>query len=490
MRVEPTSKQKDNIRVCVRVRPLNASERQSGDRRIVDNLDNRVYLKHHKKTKSFSFDEVFDESHSQEQIFLNVGKPLVEQFVNGYNCSVFAYGQTGAGKTFTMQGKLKDSNLKGLMPRSLDYLFFLAEERASKGKKSNEDISNNDIDADIVTVNRQPQCIVKVTLVEIYNEMVFDLLADTKEKKLNLREDIKAGVFLEGVTEEIVGSFYETQRIVERGLKNRHVGATAANAESSRSHSVLTVHFESKLKVGEGRGEEGSVNSFQYSKFNFVDLAGSERQKHSKVRGARLKEGCNINKSLTVLGSVINSLAGKRKNRFVRYRESKLTFLLKNSLGGNSKTIFIANVSPSAMYYVETLSTLLFAQRAKMIKNTAKINQDIRGGDIARLRLELVAAQSDLLQLKEKYKLLEDSQLNVMEMKSVSESLSKDKEVAKGEEVRKEGGQELDKLRVSLKERGMVLERAVKEKYRVLLGAVRECQSRVGIDRQGIFCLG
>lgn len=464
MKKEPrnSSKKADNVRVCVRVRPLNSHEKTSGDRRIIDNLDNQIYLRHHKKTKCFSFDNVYDDSHSQEHIFVNFGKGLIEKFVEGYNCCVFAYGQTGAGKTYTMQGKLGDDVHRGLMPRSLNYLFFMINEKT----RSQEPVPTMS--------NGSCEFIVKLTVIEIYNEVVYDLLAEAKNTRLNLREDIKKGVFLENVTEEIVASFYEAQDIIKRGLDNRQVGFTHANNASSRSHCVVTVHFESRRRVGQQAAHaDDEVKAFQYSKFNFVDLAGSERQKNTKAKGKRLKEGCNINKSLTILGSVINSLAGKRKNQFVRYRDSKLTFLLKDSLGGNSKTVFISNVSPSAMYYVETLSTLLFAQRAKMIKNKAIINKDIKGGNVEKLRAELAKAKLELSTLQEKYRVLEESQMNNIDIKSESEFKEQQNQPQEGPQSRQ--------LQQDMNEKMMVLQNAVKEKYLILKGAVQECLHRLGL---------
>ena len=452
------SKKTDNVQVCIRVRPLNNHEKRSGDRTIIDNLDNQIYLRDHKKTKCFSFDNVFDDSHSQENIFVNFGKSMVEKFLEGYNCCVFAYGQTGAGKTYTMQGDLTNESHRGLMPRSLNYLFFMINEKM-KNKDSESGESNCEF-------------IVKLTVIEIYNEIVYDLLAEEKRTRLNLREDIKKGVFLENVSEEIITSFYEAQKVIKKGLKNRHVGFTEANNESSRSHCVVTVHFESRRGMGQkSKDTQDQVNAFQYSKFNFVDLAGSERQKNTKAKGKRLKEGCNINKSLTILGSVINSLASKRKNKFVRYRDSKLTFLLKDSLGGNSKTVFIANVSPSAMYYVETLSTLLFAQRAKMIKNKAVINKDIKGGNIELLRAELAKAKLELSNLQEKYRVLEESQMNGIEMKSIASKETANLGVFEGTDPKK--------LEKAISERTMVLENAVKDKYLILKGTVEECLERL-----------
>lgn len=216
---------------------------------------------------------------------------------------------------------------------------------------------------------------------------------------------MKRGVFIEGISEETTSCSEEAIDILNRGARNRHVGATQMNAESSRSHSVFTMTIESK-RIVEG------VTNVKSSKFHFVDLAGSERQKQTASAGTRLKEAGNINKSLTVLGSVINALVdmSSGKKSHIRYRDSKLTFLLKDSLGGNSKTTMIANVSPASINFGETLSTLKFAQRAKLIKNKASINEELTGSidvlkkEIARLKLELENYQktnpSALLQSK------------------------------------------------------------------------------------------
>lgn len=212
---------------------------------------------------------------------------------------------------------------------------------------------------------------------------------------LQVREDLKRGVFIDGISEETTTSAEEAIEILNKGARNRHVGATEMNNESSRSHSVFTLTIESK-RIIEG------VTNVKSSKFHFVDLAGSERQKQTASVGTRLKEAGNINKSLTVLGSVINALVdiSSGKKTHIRYRDSKLTFLLKDSLGGNSKTAMIANVSPASINFSETLSTLKFAQRAKLIKNKASINEELTGSidvlrkEITRLKRDLQAAQS------------------------------------------------------------------------------------------------
>lgn len=224
-----------------------------------------------------------------------------------------------------------------------------------------------------------------------------------------MREDLKRGVFLDGVVEETASSARETLEILRKGARNRHIGATSMNLESSRSHSVFSLYIESKTA-------EGGVCKVRRSQFHFVDLAGSERQKKTEAKGERLKEGCNINRSLSVLGGVINALVETTQGKkvHVRYRDSKLTFLLRDSLGGNSKTAVIANISQASSAYYETLSTLQFAQRAKMIKNKARLNEDLSGDaealriEVRRLKEELESARCIIQSLESRAPLTED----------------------------------------------------------------------------------
>lgn len=215
-------------------------------------------------------------------------------------------------------------------------------------------------------------------------------LMDPTSQNLQIREDIKKGVYVEGLIEEVSSSATEMLEIIKKGSMRRHTGSTNMNKESSRSHSVLSTTIESKIM-------KNGLFNVKYSKFNLIDLAGSERAKSTDAGGSRLKEAGMINKSLSALGNVINSLVevGQGKSRHVHYRDSKLTFLLRDSLGGNSKTLMIANISPASDSFGETLSTLKFAQRAKLIKNKAIINEDSSGtvailkDEIKRLKLEI-----------------------------------------------------------------------------------------------------
>ncbi len=297
----------------------------------------------------------------------------------GYNATVFAYGQTGAGKTFTIQGPTPDQvpseearyKLRGLMPRIFDYI----SENVAKHQQADPNV----------------EYIMKCSYLEIYQETIGDLL-DPKPpgESLHLREDIKKGVYVEGLVEDTADNATDLLEVLKKGAANRHIGATTMNKESSRSHSVFTLTIESKMK------RDGVVNILS-SRFHIIDLAGSERQKTTDAAGERLKEAGKINKSLSALGNVINSLVdiSQGKSRHVHYRDSKLTFLLKDSLGGNSKTVIIANVSQNSMSSSETLTTLNFAKRAKLIKNKAVVNEDTTGTvlllqqEIKRLKCEI-----------------------------------------------------------------------------------------------------
>jgi kinesin family protein 15 len=257
------------------------------------------------------------------------------------------------------------------MPRSFEYIFSKIEEMKEEAEADQETL----------------EFLVKSSYLEIYNEQILDLL-DPYSTNLLLREDIKKGVYVEGLTEEVVQNSREMIELLKQGTRNRHVGCTTMNKESSRSHSVLTTIIESKTM------KDGLWN-VKVARYHIIDLAGSERAKLTSAGGERLKEAGMINKSLSALGNVINSLVdvGEGKARHIHYRDSKLTFLLRDSLGGNSRTLIIANVSPSSSSFGETLSTLKFAQRAKLIKNKAVINEDSTGSisilkeEIKRLKL-------------------------------------------------------------------------------------------------------
>ncbi|CAD8186553.1 unnamed protein product [Paramecium pentaurelia] len=351
----------ENIRVLVRVRPLNYRETHLGANSCVTTTNNSIILDN---KKEYNYDHVLGINSTQEQVFDKIGMSTLESFLNGLNCCIFAYGQTGAGKTYTMQGKglddLKNDEIHlGLQPRLIQKLF--------------------------LDLPKENTCSIKCTYLEIYNEQLIDLLNDAKPQTLTIREDSKR-VYVENLTEIAVSSYNDVLSLLQRGINNRHVSATQMNLESSRSHSVFTIQFEQRTKGMYTRR----------SKLNFVDLAGSERQKLTAATGERLKEAANINKSLTVLGLVINSLAENPK-RFIPYRDSKLTFLLRESLGGNSKTVMIATISEASSSFQETLGTLKFASRAKNIRNQAIVNEEV-GGNLESLKAEIKRLKNELQQ--------------------------------------------------------------------------------------------
>lgn len=330
----------------------------------------------------FSYDYVAGPSVSQEAVFGYAGKSVVENCLSGYNSCIFAYGQTGSGKTYTMLGDIPEGAdavvaSAGLIPRVFQYLL---------GRISQIEGSNSSV-----------KYLCRCSLLEIYNERITDLL--TQKSSLQIREDTERGVYVKGLTLEDVFTVEDALSLLRRGSINRRVGETGMNSKSSRSHCVLTCVIERR-----STDHNGLTNTFR-SRLNLVDLAGSERQRTSGAAGHRLKEASSINRSLSTLALVIMSLVelqqGK-KSKHIPYRDSKLTFLLQDSLGGNSKTVMIANVSPAACNLSETISTLRFAKTAKCVKNRAIVNEDITGDarllalEIARLKAELSRYRAQL----------------------------------------------------------------------------------------------
>uniref|UniRef100_A0A3Q2FLP7 Kinesin family member 15 n=1 Tax=Cyprinodon variegatus TaxID=28743 RepID=A0A3Q2FLP7_CYPVA len=363
-----TTAHSDSIKVFVRVRPLTQGTglTTDGDQSLCLNVSspNTIRLLSKPEPRTFTYDHVADMDTSQDAVFNSVAKNIVESCMNGYNGTIFAYGQTGSGKTFTMLGEY---SLLLLFQYCLFFPFPLKQSGQSKS------------------------FLCKCSFIEIYNEQIYDLL-DSASASLFLRENIKKGVFVEGAVEKFVNSAAEAYQVLSTGWRNRRVASTSMNRESSRSHAVFTMIVESK----ESRND---VVNIRRSQLNLVDLAGSERQKDTHTEGSRLKEASSINRSLMCLGQVIMALVdvSNGKSRHICYRESKLTFLLKDSLGGNAKTYIIANVHPGSKCFGETLSTLQFAQRAKLIKNKAVINEDTQG-NVKQLQAEVKKLKEQLAQ--------------------------------------------------------------------------------------------
>ncbi|XP_047956466.1 kinesin-like protein KIN-12B [Salvia hispanica] len=364
------------VKVIVRVRPPNTEEEDAGGVIQKKSLDSLTI-----SGQTFTFDSIADIHSKQSDIFELVGAPLVENCLAGFNSSVFAYGQTGSGKTYTIWGAsnaLLEEDGQGLAPRVFHRLFERIDEE-----------QNKQADRDLVYMCR-------CSFLEIYNEQITDLL-DPSQKNLQIREDAKTGVYVENLREECVSSMKDVSQLLIKGLSNRRTGATSVNAESSRSHSVFTCLVESR-----GKSAADGLTRLQMSRINFVDLAGSERQKQTGAAGERLKEAGNINRSLSQLGNLINILAEVSqtgKQRHIPYRDSKLTFLLQESLGGNAKLAMICAISPSQSCKSETLSTLRFAQRAKAIKNKAIVNEEMQE-DVNVLRKVIRQLRDELHRMK------------------------------------------------------------------------------------------
>ncbi|CAI5700537.1 unnamed protein product [Peronospora effusa] len=365
--------QSDNIRVLLRIRPSPGKDNKkclevAPDQRGV------TLAPGSQQEKRFGFDRVFTESCEQDDIFQDAGRRAVENTIEGYNGSIFAYGQTGSGKTFTMLGgattnvhELRQMPLRGLTPRIIDYLF---QRLAELARERNLAFYNGE------EQERALQYTLACSYLEIYNEKIFDLLEPSgsvaAQQPKSLREDHNKAVYVDQLREIDVGSEEEALTLLQLGSQNRHVSSTEMNRESSRSHAVFSVKLVLEERTSSG------VKRTRRSCLHLVDLAGSEKQRQTRVHGKQLKEAAQINKSLSALGNVIMALVevSNGQKRHVHYRDSKLTFLLRDALGGNAITSIVATISPEEKYFTETLSTLKFAQRAKFIKNNAVQNED------------------------------------------------------------------------------------------------------------------
>ncbi|KAI5861247.1 kinesin heavy chain [Durotheca rogersii] len=382
-----------NIKVVVRVRPFNGREIDRGSKCIVEMKGNQTILTpptdsaHNAKgskdlsVKTFAFDKSywsFDKNDpnyaGQDNLNDDLGKPLLDNAFQGYNNCIFAYGQTGSGKSYSMMGYGKDA---GIIPNICQDMFRRIE-HLQKDKTS--------------------RCTVEVSYLEIYNERVRDLLNPSTKGNLKVREHPSTGPYVEDLAKLVVSSFQEIEHLMDEGNKARTVAATNMNETSSRSHAVFTLMLTQKKYDAETKMEME-----KQAKISLVDLAGSERATSTGATGARLKEGAEINRSLSTLGRVIAALAdlstGKKKKGpggTVPYRDSVLTWLLKDSLGGNSMTAMIAAISPADINYDETLSTLRYADSAKRIKNHAVVNEDANARMIRELKEELALLRSKL----------------------------------------------------------------------------------------------
>ncbi|CAI6327206.1 unnamed protein product [Periconia digitata] len=340
----------NTIKVVARFRPQNKIEIASGGEPIVEfKEDDTCTVQSKEASGSFTFDRVFDMASRQADVFDYSIKPTVDDILNGYNGTVFAYGQTGAGKSYTMMGTDIDDDVgKGVIPRIVEQIF-----------------------ASIMASPSSIEYTVRVSYMEIYMERIRDLLVPQNDN-LPVHEEKNKGVYVKGLLEVYVASVEEVYEVMRRGGSARAVSATNMNAESSRSHSIFVITVTQK------NVETGSMKSGQLF---LVDLAGSEKVGKTGASGQTLEEAKKINKSLSALGMVINALTDSKISH-VPYRDSKLTRILQESLGGNSRTTLIINCSPSSYNDVETVSTLRFGMRAKAIKNKAKVNAELSPAEL------------------------------------------------------------------------------------------------------------
>ncbi|KAM5138305.1 kinesin-like protein KIF18A [Mantella aurantiaca] len=404
-----------HVRVVVRVRPPNDKEKLANSTSVVQVIDDHILVfdpkaeevnffhgrsisnrdvnKRKNKDLKFVFDCVFDQNSEQLEVFEQTTKIVLDGFLNGYNCTVLAYGATGAGKTHTMLGS---SSQPGVM-----YLTMM-------------DLYNR-----MESLKDEKICNIAISYLEVYNEQIRDLLSNSGP--LAVREDAQKGVVVQGLTLHQPKSAVEILQLLDYGNKNRTQHPTDVNATSSRSHAVFQIFLRQQDK-------SASINqNVRIAKMSLIDLAGSERASATNAKGERLREGTNINRSLLALGNVINALADpKTKKQHIPYRNSKLTRLLKDSLGGNCRTIMIAAVSPSSLTYDDTYNTLKYANRAKDIKSSVKSNVVSLDSHISQYVKICEQQKKEIAMLKEKLKIYEDQK--VLEQKRHNPLLSTSQE--------------------------------------------------------------
>eukprot|EP00002_Diphylleia_rotans_P028308 TRINITY_DN5713_c0_g1_i3.p1 TRINITY_DN5713_c0_g1~~TRINITY_DN5713_c0_g1_i3.p1 ORF type:complete len:618 (+),score=132.43 TRINITY_DN5713_c0_g1_i3:60-1913(+) len=354
-----------SVRVVCRFRPQNKIEDSKGAKVIVDFPDPAtVAIKGSEAAHKFTFDRVFPPTTAQSDIYDYAARPIVEDVLKGYNGTVFAYGQTSSGKTHTMEGPaIDDGNLRGVIPRMVKTIF--------------DGVASADSNIEFT---------VKISYLEIYQEKIRDLLDHTKSN-LQVREEKERGIWVDGATEVYASTEKDVFDIMKAGASNRKIGETKMNFESSRSHSIFVVTVSQKNLTDQ---------SNKSGKLYLVDLAGSEKVGKTGAEGLQLEEAKQINKSLSALGNVINSLTDG-KSTHIPYRDSKLTRVLQESLGGNSRTTLIICCSPSSYNEPETISTLRFGLRVKTIKNKPRINQEKSPQELKRL---LAEAAQEIARLK------------------------------------------------------------------------------------------
>ncbi|XP_021256760.1 kinesin-like protein KIF18A [Numida meleagris] len=428
-----------HMKVVVRVRPETQKEKDGNFAKVVHVVDQHILVfdpkeeefsffhgkklthrdinKRTKKDLKFVFDAVFAENSTQLEVFEHTTKGVLDGFLNGYNCTVLAYGATGAGKTHTMLGSPEDP---GVMYLTMMALYNCMDQ-----------------------IKEEKICNIAVSYLEVYNEQIRDLLVNSGP--LAVREDAQKGVVVQGLTLHQPKSAEEILQMLDYGNKNRTQHPTDVNASSSRSHAVFQIYLRQQDKIA------SISQNVRIAKMSLIDLAGSERASATNAKGARFREGANINRSLLALGNIINALADpKSKKQHIPYRNSKLTRLLKDSLGGNCRTIMIAAVSPSSMFYDDTYNTLKYANRAKDIKSSLKSNVVSLDSHISQYVKICNEQKKEIMMLKEKLRTYEEKKASIHQSQDSSvisnhqqAEIQRYKEILKNvfanrEEIRKE----------------------------------------------------
>lgn len=445
----------DNIKVAVRVRPLNKNEIAESSQNIIKITPPTLSISDpvSKKNKDFGFDYIFDTKSLNSEVYKSIGEDIVTNALIGYNCCILAYGQTGSGKTYTMLNYDKNndknasnndknadaSNENGLIPQIANALI---------------NISNN------LPSNKEIK--MEVSFIEIYAEKIYDLLNARDEKtsngnNLKLHINPKIGTYIENLSIVPILNINDVMKLIEKGFSQRSTTATAMNEQSSRSHAIFTITFNQTTYSS--TGADRKILNTKTSKINLVDLAGSERVKTSKVSGVGFQEAISINKSLSMLSTVFNELI--ESNTMTKIRSSVLTSLLADSIGGNSKTVIIANISPSSIQYDITLQTLLYVYRTKKIAVYAKVNETVNAVDVAivnelkseieRLRAELKNSSDAETMRKLKKEILEYEKLYEDAKMSWNDKLTeKNNQLTETNETNDKLNMEITKLSVAL----------------------------------------
>ncbi|XP_051954333.1 kinesin-like protein KIF3C [Xyrauchen texanus] len=445
------SKNGETVKVVVRCRPLNRKEESSGYDDIVE-MDvklGQVALRNPKAgpgelLKSFTFDAVYDACSKQSDLYDETVRPLIDSVLRGFNGTIFAYGQTGTGKTYTMQGQWLDAERRGVIPNSFEHIFTH------------------------ISRSQNQQYLVRASYLEIYQEEIRDLLTKDHSKKLELKESADSGVYIKDLSSFVTKNVKEIEHVMNVGNQARSVGFTNMNEHSSRSHAIFIITVECSQLGPDGQ------NHIRVGKLNLVDLAGSERQTKTGVQGERLKEATKINLSLSALGNVISALVDGRSSH-VPYRDSKLTRLLQDSLGGNAKTIMVATLGPASYNYEETLTTLRYANRAKNIKNKPRVNEDPKDALLREFQEEIARLKGQL----DKRGMLTRRKRRSRRLRKIGEG--GEEEVEEGEEAEDEDEEE------SLEKDGQEYMKEQQEKLEREKEAIKDDHSLVAEEKQKLL---